>query len=233
MVTLGSQHTRNVVVLPNMRGIIATFDSVDTPPEGFGSNGYADRNIRVWTSEGQVYAGDARIYPAQGPKKIGLEIKGGRLLKDGLLRVAVTRATIKNWNTNIKLGDSVEIQMPKRWLAAYPGFKLDGSKVTGKVIDPANQTTRTVKLDALTWKDATAGVVKGTLASDTAEALHTLRCTQPVKVGWTLVTAGSAALVFDGSGAPAARQGADEAGRELPLARCWIKTSSARRMDPH
>jgi hypothetical protein len=50
MVTLGSQRASEILVLPNMRGIVATFDVIELP-----SNPKPCRTevpIRVWTSEG-------------------------------------------------------------------------------------------------------------------------------------------------------------------------------------
>ena len=62
VVTVGSQASDRVIVLPNMRGIIAEFSSV-LPPAGWrAGDGPISKPIRVWTSEGQTLAGFAKIH---------------------------------------------------------------------------------------------------------------------------------------------------------------------------
>ncbi len=53
MVTLGSQRASEILVLPNMRGIVATFERIERPsiPARRGRC-QTEVPIRVWTSEG-------------------------------------------------------------------------------------------------------------------------------------------------------------------------------------
>lgn len=53
-VTLGEQMTTDIVVLPDMEGIIARFDCVEPPARAHGSGGTVTQRAQVWTSEGRT-----------------------------------------------------------------------------------------------------------------------------------------------------------------------------------
>jgi hypothetical protein len=69
VVTVGTQASDRVIVLPNMKGIIAEFSTVLAPAGWRTGDGPVSRPIRVWTSEGQTLAGFAKLHgvaPASG-----------------------------------------------------------------------------------------------------------------------------------------------------------------------
>jgi hypothetical protein len=71
-VTLGSQAADRIAVLPNMRGIIATFDCVRPQlPWGAPAGTRQDVEVKVWTSEGVV----------RHPDMVKLEYPEGRQLR--------------------------------------------------------------------------------------------------------------------------------------------------------
>jgi hypothetical protein len=51
-VTLGGQIADRITVLPDMRGIVATFEAIDPPPEAV-AGGSTREMLSVWTSEGR------------------------------------------------------------------------------------------------------------------------------------------------------------------------------------
>ena len=55
-VTLGSQRADRIVVLPNMHGIIATFNTIQIPNVAPGPKRDAETKLRVWTSQGMSFA---------------------------------------------------------------------------------------------------------------------------------------------------------------------------------
>lgn len=65
VVTLGGQRASEIVVLPDMRGVVATFDLVTRGPKGKDEV----RPLKVWTSEGSTLAARVKIedHPGQYP----------------------------------------------------------------------------------------------------------------------------------------------------------------------
>lgn len=80
-VTLGSQATRDIEILPDMRGIIATFDEI-TEPVNIDGTAREGVPLRVWTSEGVAPVGEVTIHP---PKTIKIDVafEDSRLVGDG------------------------------------------------------------------------------------------------------------------------------------------------------
>jgi len=60
VVTLEGQPADNITVLPDMKGIVARFDSVSRQWVG------ADRRLWVFTSEGEAYAGQVTVESPTG-----------------------------------------------------------------------------------------------------------------------------------------------------------------------
>ena len=83
-VTLGTQSADSIVVLPHMKGIVATFECVERPPywpEQLADNHQLFRSkIRVWTSEGVTNELPVRI--VEGPMAEGFDCR--REEKDGV-----------------------------------------------------------------------------------------------------------------------------------------------------
>ena len=54
VVTLGGQQADSILVLPNMEGVVATFDPVEPPATG-------SRSLDIWTSEGESHVSQVKI----------------------------------------------------------------------------------------------------------------------------------------------------------------------------
>jgi hypothetical protein len=67
VVTLGQQQAKRIQILPNMNGLIATFEPVDPPAGWNGPEPYKDAKLTVWTSERYPASvvNKVQIYPAR------------------------------------------------------------------------------------------------------------------------------------------------------------------------
>lgn len=68
VVTMGAQEANRIVVLPNMRGIVAIFDEIKEPIRWSSrdkNSCIAEMEVIVWTSEGQASSRYAQIYQTQ------------------------------------------------------------------------------------------------------------------------------------------------------------------------
>ncbi|RMH20980.1 MAG: hypothetical protein D6696_06815 [Acidobacteria bacterium] len=91
-VTLGNQLSDRVEILPNMAGVVATFDPVKEPVnvDGTARDGVP---VRLWTSDGVVLVSEVTVHPPQGVK-LDVAFAGPRLVASGD-KVKVTLNLVK------------------------------------------------------------------------------------------------------------------------------------------
>lgn len=102
-VTLGGQVADEIQVLPNMRGIVATFTKVSEPASVDGKKARANVPVRVWTSEGSQQAGTVSIHPGkpEAPKALKIKVNPPLLVKGGDLVLEITQGGIPAQRTGL------------------------------------------------------------------------------------------------------------------------------------
>lgn len=103
-VTVGSQTSDRITVLPNMSGIVATFDSLKETPYADGTA--REVQLRVWTSTGVEEVGTVWIYPPKNAKKeaLKLDFKAPRLVEEGVVALKIQKGKLPTGYSKLQMG---------------------------------------------------------------------------------------------------------------------------------
>ena len=103
-VTVGSQASDEITVLPNMNGIIARFNALKETPYADGKE--REVNLRVWTSVGVADVGTVWIFPSKKSKKdaLKLEFKAPRLVEEGVVALKMVKGSLPASYAELRMG---------------------------------------------------------------------------------------------------------------------------------
>lgn len=106
-VTLGGQTASAIEILPDMRGLIASFDSVQRPAGWTSQQRLGLEDVWVWTSEGRSLAGSAEVHLAPTTATSGLKPRFG-------MRVAVAKLTVNKGAGTVVVHFETSVEMPDK-----------------------------------------------------------------------------------------------------------------------
>jgi hypothetical protein len=103
-VTLGGQVSSSIRVLPNMGGIVATFDRITEAvlPDGKKRENVA---LYVWTSEGYTVGGEVTIHPGEPnkPESLKLALLKPRIIQGTPVELKVTQGELPKMRSGLRL----------------------------------------------------------------------------------------------------------------------------------
>lgn len=132
-VHIGTQPADEVEILPDMQGIVATFEKVAEPAGWTVSQQFGPVSTWVWTSEGSAPAGDVRLHrapvprPKDSPKPHFTPTISSTRIQPGLDRKAAVIFEIEF--------ETLEVDDP-----AHPGKKIDKQIATEVFVEIENGT---------------------------------------------------------------------------------------------